>query len=150
MRKWAFDLQDSGVTRAMCEDVALLGSTHVVKNSKWNKQLGPQVCLCRISKVSGCLFAFHAYKRSQTLKLRVFVRGIKMCSLCCACKHRDEAIQMMCFKYNFCAVPPLAALHSQGVPTIKSHIVWVIQYRDSCIFAVRPYCRAASAQSAAS
>ena len=35
----------------MCEDVAWLGSTHVVKNSRWNSELGAQVCLCRISKV---------------------------------------------------------------------------------------------------
>ena len=38
----------------MCADIALLGSTHLVMNSKWNKQMGTEVCLCRISKVSNC------------------------------------------------------------------------------------------------
>lgn len=37
---------------AMCQDMALLGSTHLIKNSRWNRDLGSQVCLCRISQVS--------------------------------------------------------------------------------------------------
>ncbi|KAL3158441.1 hypothetical protein ABBQ38_010675 [Trebouxia sp. C0009 RCD-2024] len=39
------------VARAMCDDVALLASTHLITGSRWNKQMGPEVCLCRISKV---------------------------------------------------------------------------------------------------
>lgn len=39
------------VARAMCDDVALLASTHLIMGSRWNKQMGPEVCLCRMSKV---------------------------------------------------------------------------------------------------
>lgn len=46
--------QDAGVARAMCEDAALLASTHLINSSRWNKHMGPQVCLCRISKVRVC------------------------------------------------------------------------------------------------
>lgn len=45
-------LQEANVATAMCEDMALLGSTHLIKHSRWNKHLGAQVCLCRISRVS--------------------------------------------------------------------------------------------------
>lgn len=45
-------LQEPGVAKAMCDDVALLASTHLIMSSRWNKHMGPQVCLCRTSKVS--------------------------------------------------------------------------------------------------
>ncbi len=45
-------LQEANVATAMCEDMALLGSTHLIKHSRWNRHLGAQVCLCRISQVS--------------------------------------------------------------------------------------------------
>ena len=40
------------VARAMCDDMALIASTHLIMSSRWNKQMGSEVCLCRISKVS--------------------------------------------------------------------------------------------------
>ena len=45
-------LQEANVATAMCEDMALLGSTNLIKHSRWNRHLGAQVCLCRISQVS--------------------------------------------------------------------------------------------------
>lgn len=48
----------------MCQDVALASTTHLIKSSRWNQQLGPQVCLCRISKVSP---------------------GKQHCQMCCSC-----------------------------------------------------------------
>ncbi|KAL0027060.1 hypothetical protein WJX79_002717 [Trebouxia sp. C0005] len=45
-------LKEANVATAMCEDIALLGSTHLMKHSRWNRHVGPQVCLCRISQVN--------------------------------------------------------------------------------------------------
>ncbi len=48
-------MQDAAVAKAMCADVALLGTTHLIKKSKWNRHAGAEECLCRISKVRFCL-----------------------------------------------------------------------------------------------
>ncbi|KAL0038554.1 hypothetical protein WJX77_010325 [Trebouxia sp. C0004] len=45
-------LKEANVATAMCEDMALLSSTHLIKHSRWNRHLGAQVCLGRISQVN--------------------------------------------------------------------------------------------------
>ena len=51
MRDVSACVQEPRVAKAMCEDIALLASSHLIMNSCWNKHMGAEVGLCRISKV---------------------------------------------------------------------------------------------------
>ena len=97
-------LQEADVATIMCEDMALLGSTHLIKHSRWNKHLGAQVCLCRISQVScsfqmillsqmqlsscsdSCFSARNSMQHTHGQQLRVYTGTMSLTSsqqLCC-------------------------------------------------------------------
>ena len=45
-------LKDLGVERRMCEDVGLISNAVLISGSKWNRHVGNDECICRISEIT--------------------------------------------------------------------------------------------------